>query len=96
MEGVHPCSYVTEDINVCIVGEYKRLVFINTFGDDEPNESNCWNEQNCKNRPTLARFNENSEAAVVTAGPVSTGLVSAGFAINSALALVLSIACLIY
>ena len=91
MEGVHPCSYVTEDINVCILGEYKRLVFINTFDDDEPNDNNCWNEQNCKNRPTLARFNENSEDAVVAAGPVG-----AGFAANSALALILSIACLIY
>ena len=84
-EGIHPCTYVTEDENVCILDE-----------GDEPSDNNCWNQQNCKNRGRLALFNESSEDAVVTVGPVSAGLVSAGFAVNSALAVVLSIACLIY
>ena len=44
MVGVHPCTYVTEDVNVCILDD-----------GEEPNESNCWNEQNCRNRP---RYNE--------------------------------------
>ena len=34
MEGVHPCMYVTEDINVCILDE-----------GETPNKNNCWNEQ---------------------------------------------------
>ena len=43
MEGVHPCMYVTEDINVCILDE-----------GETPNKNNCWNEQNCKNRRAIA------------------------------------------
>ena len=53
--GVHPCTYVTEDVNVCILNE-----------GEEPNEDNCWNEQNCKNRRQLDLFNENSQVEVVS------------------------------
>ena len=79
MVGVHPCTYVTEDVNVCILEE-----------GDEPNEDNCWNEQNCKNRRKLELFNENSEDDVVTADN------AAGDNLPSTLALTLSIACLIF
>ena len=77
MVGVHPCTYVTEDVNVCILDE-----------GDEPNEDNCWNERNCKNRRKLELFNQNSEDDVVTADN-SAGSISAT-------ALILSIACLIF
>ena len=79
MVGVHPCTYVTEDVNVCILEE-----------GDEPNEDNCWNEQNCKNRRKLELFNENSDDDVVTADN------AAGDNLPSTLALTLSIACLIF
>ena len=55
MEGVHPCTYVTEDVNVCILDE-----------GEEPNEDNCWNEQNCKNRRALKLFNEEDNLDSVT------------------------------
>ena len=50
---------MTEDVNVCILDE-----------GDEPNDDNCWNTQNCKNRPVLARFNQEDD--VVTAGVPAT------------------------
>ena len=62
MIGVHPCTYVTEDVNVCILDE-----------GETPNKENCWNEQNCKNRRTLDKFGENdSTDNTVTADSVST------------------------
>ena len=70
-------TYVTEDVNVCILDE-----------GDEPNENNCWNEQNCKNRRKLELFNENSEDNVVTADNAAVDNLSA-------VALILSAACLI-
>ena len=63
---------MTEDVNVCILDE-----------GDEPNDDNCWNVQNCQNRPVLARFNEEDDAVSAS---VSTTF-------NSA-ALAFSIACL--
>ena len=68
MEGVHPCTYVTEDVNVCILDE-----------GDEPNDDNCWNMQNCKNpfQKPSDLFNEHSEDDVVTAGSlVNTAFVA--------------------
>ena len=62
MIGVHPCTYVTEDVNVCILDE-----------GETPNKENCWNEQNCKNRRTLDKFGENdSTENVVTADSAPT------------------------
>ena len=70
MIGVHPCTYVTEDVNVCILNE-----------GDEPNEDNCWNEQNCKNRRQLELFNENSQVEVVDPEEV---VADSAVAVNSA------------
>ena len=56
MVGVHPCTYVSEGINVCIVGK-----------GEEPSKENCWTVDSCKkSRPILEPFSPNS--AVKTAG----------------------------
>ena len=67
MNGLHPCTYVSEGVQVCIVEE----------GEDA-NANNCWTVDNCRDpsKRQLNKFEEEVEAESGAMTPTSiAGLV---------------------
>ena len=53
--GVHPCTYVSEGINVCIVEN-----------GESPSDKNCWTEDKCLDASLRKLEPFNASAAVAT------------------------------